>query len=177
MQKGSRSGSVDSIEQYSKGSDTNEDDKWGFKLRKRNIKKEMSDVSAAEKLNNQNMEQNISLIIKKDYEARGGVTRGFDENEPSISEFSDTPKQSSNDDQETKKKTKRFNVGVTNQSESMGFSQVLEHSPSSPEKLNKQSVRPILDQSSLDEDGSVARDKKNAEMAREQELYIDALNA
>jgi hypothetical protein len=82
----------------------------------------MSDVSAAEKLNNQNMEQNISLIIKKDYEARGGVTRGFDENEPSISEFSDTPKQSSNDDQETKKKTKRFNVGVTNQSESMGFS-------------------------------------------------------
>jgi hypothetical protein len=65
----------------------------------------MTEVSVTEQLRLDEIAKNPSVIIKKDYEARGGVMRGFEKDEPSISEFSDTPK---NSEDGGNKKNRRF---------------------------------------------------------------------
>jgi len=65
----------------------------------------------------QNVEANISALIKQDQKLRGGVVRAFDNDEPSISDFSDTPPASDQHLEELEaalksKKTKGGNKGT-----------------------------------------------------------------
>ena len=115
------------------------------------------------------------MLIKKDYEARGGVIRGFEKDEPSISEFSDTPKNSSSG-----MKTRNRRLGRGGSSDSVHLSQVLQDSPTSPEAVrnisyqqpteSSQSLQPPDEEEDPDE-----RNKKNEAMAREQERLVEAL--
>ena len=70
------------------------------------------------------------MIIKKDYESRGGVMRGLEKDEPSISEFSNTPTSSHNGES---KKRRRFKRHTNGSDDSLDHFQ----NADSPSKVNK----------------------------------------
>jgi hypothetical protein len=84
--------------------------------------------------NRKRMDENNFMSKKRDSEDRGGVIRGFEKDEPSISEFSDTPQPSEHED-DKKKPKRRFGRMLNDSENTSDFNQVVD-SPLSPKRMS-----------------------------------------